>query len=185
MRKNISPRRGALVAGILAISAVLFTLPTQAQRTAPADEAQRAKRDVSSFPQATEDYFHDMDNAAPMSPEEVQGRNMWLVWTGGNDRFWDRVTRNSLATFDLLKIVTSHPSQNYCDGKPCDRDTRWHWMGAVNEPCFEKAKAPDPRRFNLWLDVRSKDCPSDPFENEQAYPGVKIGARGTTFSDGS
>jgi hypothetical protein len=85
----------------------------------------------------------------------------------------------------LLKIVTSHPSQTYCDGKQCDRDTRWHWMGAVNEPCFEKAKAPDPKRFGLWLDVRSKDCPADPFENEQAYPGVKIGARGTTFSDGS
>ena len=23
-------------------------------------------------------------------PEEIQGRNMWIVWTGGNDRFWDR-----------------------------------------------------------------------------------------------
>jgi hypothetical protein len=185
MRKNMFPRRAAFVAGSMALAAVLFALPTQAQRAVPVDEAQRAKRDVSSFPQAREDYFRDMDDAAPMSAEEVQGRNMWLVWTGGNDRFWDRVTRNSLATFDLLKIVTSHPSQTYCDGKQCDRDTRWRWMGAINEPCFEKAKAPDPQRFNLWLDARSKDCPSDPFENEQAYPGVKIGARGTTFSDGS
>lgn len=171
--------------GVLATAAIVFALPTQAQPAAPVDEAQRANRDVASFPQAKEDYFRDMDNGAPMSADEVQGRNMWLVWTGGNDRFWDRVTRNSLATFDLLKIVTSHPSQNYCDGKQCDRDTRWHWMGAINEPCFEKAKAPDPKRFGLWLDVRSKDCPSDPFENEQAYPGVKIGARGATFSDGS
>jgi hypothetical protein len=185
MRKNIFPDRAALLASILAVFAIVFALPTQAQPAAPVDEAQRANRDVASFPQAKEDYFRDMDNGVALSAEEIQGRNMWLVWTGGNDRFWDRVTQNSLATFDLLKIVTSHPSQNYCDGKQCDRDTRWHWMGAINEPCFEKAKAPDPQRFGLWLDVRSKDCPSDPFESEQTYPGVKIGARGTTFSDGS
>jgi hypothetical protein len=183
MRKSIFPRRVALLAGLLAVSA--FALGSQAQPAAPLDEAQQANRDVASFPQAKEDYFRDMDNGAAMSDDEVKGRNMWLVWTGGNDRFWDRVTRNSLATFDLLKIVTSHPSQTYCDGKQCDRDTRWHWMGAINEPCFEKAKAPDPQRFGLWLDVRGKDCPPDPFENEQNYPGVKIGARGKTFSDGS
>jgi hypothetical protein len=185
MQKNTFPDRAALLASILAVSAIVFALPTQAQPAAPVDEAQRANRDVASFPQAKEDYFRDMDNGVALSAEEIQGRNMWLVWTGGNDRFWDRVTQNSLATFDLLKIVTSHPSQNYCDGKQCDRDTRWHWMGAINEPCFEKAKAPDPQRFGLWLDVRSKDCPSDPFESEQTYPGVKIGARGMTFSDGS
>jgi hypothetical protein len=185
MRKNVFRGRIALLMGILAVAIAAFAGRTEAQTAGPPDEAQRANRDVASFPQAKEDYFRDMDNGAAMSAEEVQGRNMWLVWTGGNDRFWDRVTQNSLATFDLLKIVTSHPSQTYCDGKQCDRDTRWHWMGAVNEPCFEKAKAPDPKRFGLWLDVRSKDCPADPFENEQAYPGVKIGARGTTFSDGS
>ena len=110
---------------------------------------------------------------------------MWLVWTGGNDRFWDQVTKDSLATFDLLKIVTSHPSQTYCDGQRCDRDSRWHWLGVVNEPCFEKPTGPDPERFGLWLDVRGADCPPDPFENETKYPGVKIGARGTTFKDGS
>jgi hypothetical protein len=110
---------------------------------------------------------------------------MWLLWTGGNDRFWDKVTRNSMATFDLLKIVTSHPSQSYCDGKHCDRDSRWSWLGAINEPCFDKPTAPDPKRFGLWLDVRRADCPADPFESETAYPGVKVGARGTTFSDGA
>jgi hypothetical protein len=156
----------------------------RAQAATP-DEAQRVGRDVASFPQAKEDYFHDMDNGVPLSADEVQGRNMWLVWTGGDDRFWDKVTRNSLATFDLLKIVTSHPSQLYCDGKHCDRDTRWKWLGAINEPCFDKPTAADPQRFGLWLDARRKDCPPDPFEDEKAYPGIKIGARGTTFSDGS
>ena len=152
---------------------------------APIDEAQRAGRDEASFPQASENFFQDMDNGARLSSDEVQGRNMWLVWTGGDDRFWDRVTRDSLATFDLLKIVTSHPSQNYCDGQQCDRDSRWHWLGAINEPCFEKPTGPDPKRFGLWLDVRDANCIPDPFENEAKYPGVKLGSRGATFKDGS
>jgi hypothetical protein len=178
--------RPARLAIVLAMaSACIFAINAQAKAAAPLDEAQAARRDVASFPQAKEDYFRDMDNARPLLDEEVQGRNMWLLWTGGNDRFWDKVSKNSLATFDLLKIITSHPSQTYCDGKRCDRDSRWQWMGTINEPCFDKPTAADPKRFGLWLDVRRGDCPADPFENETAYPGVKTGSRGTTFSDGS
>lgn len=148
------------------------------------DEAQRAGRDAASFPQADEDYFHDMDNGIQLTTDEIKGRNMWLVWTGGNDRQWDKLaTSLTLGYHDLLKVVTSHPSQTYCYGK-CDRDSRWHWLGAVNEPCFEKPTGPDPERFGLWLDVRRKDCPPDPFENEAKYPGVKIGARGQPIGKG-
>jgi hypothetical protein len=149
------------------------------------DEAQLAGRTATSFPQASEDYFHDMDNGAPLNADQVKGRNMWIVWTGGNDRFWDKVTQNSLATFDLLKIITSHPSQTYCDGQRCDRDSRWKWLGAINEPCFEKPSAPDPAHFGLWLDHRSAGCAPDPFENATNYPGVKIGQRGRVFKDGT
>src|SRR5262249_16183607 len=56
------------------------------------DEAQSAGREAATFPQADEDYFHDMDHGVSLSPEEIRGRNMWLVWTGGNDRFWDKIT---------------------------------------------------------------------------------------------
>jgi hypothetical protein len=176
---------GALAAGIAVAGTVLWAPNIPAALATTLDEAQRAGRDAATFPQATEDYFRDMDNGVPLSADEVQGRNMWLLWTGGDDRFWDKVTRNSLATFDLLKVITSHPSQTYCDGKHCDRDSRWEWMGTINEPCFEKPTAPDPNRFGLWLDVRRNDCRIDPFEDEKSYPGVRIGARGTTFADGS
>ncbi len=185
MRKINSYLPAALITGIAAAGIMYAAQGIRAAPVIIVDEAQRAGRDAASFPQATEDYFHDMDNGVALQQEEVQGRNMWLVWTGGNDRLWDKITGNSFGTFDLLKIVTSHPSQAYCDGKRCDRDSRWEWLGALNEPCFEKPTAPDPKRFGLWLDVRSKDCPADPFENETTYPGVTIGARGKTFSDGS
>jgi len=55
----------------------------------------------------------------------------------------------------------------------------------VNEPCFETPTAPDPNRRGLWLDVRRKDCPADPFEDETRYPGVALGSRGKPLSDGT
>jgi hypothetical protein len=168
----------------LLLSTILFLSFQSAPKSATApDEAKRAGRQAVTFPQADEDYFHDLDNGVALTPNEILGRNMWMLWTGGNDRFWDKITASSLGTFDLLKVITSHPSQTYCDGK-CDRDSRWHWLGAINEPCFERPTGPDPQRFGLWLDVRSKDCPPDPFENEAKYPGVKIGARGEPIGGG-
>ena len=43
------------------------------------DEARLAGRDAASFPQATEDYFHDMDGGLALTPDEIRGRNMWIV----------------------------------------------------------------------------------------------------------
>ena len=81
------------------------------------DEASRAGRTAGSFPAADEDYFRDMDGGVALSPAEVQGRNTWIVWTGGNDRFWDAMTASSFGVFDLLKIISSHPSLEFQPGR--------------------------------------------------------------------
>jgi hypothetical protein len=141
------------------------------------DEAALAGLSDDHFRQADEDYFRDMDDGVRLSPAEVQGRNMWLVWTGGNDRFWDSMSRPTFGGFDLLKIVAPDPNG------PNRRDNRWYQLGLVNEPCFSAAKSPD--QYGLWRDVRDPRCPPDPFANEQKYPGVKIGARGKTVPVGS
>ena len=143
------------------------------------DEAMRAGRTVASLPAADEDYFHDMDGGLPLTEEQIKGRNMWLVWTGGNDRNWDVLNRESLGSLDFLKTLSSHPTLPY------SRDTRWNYLGLVNEPCFRKATGPDPNRFGLWLDVRDSSCPADPFANTEKYAGVKVGARGRTVPVGS
>lgn len=148
------------------------------------DEARMAKRFPDSFPAAHEDYFHDMDQTkdgvVTLTPDEVKGRNTWIIWTGGNDRFWDKISVSSFGALDFLKTISSYPDPRY----KFSRDNRWYYLGLVNEPCFSKPAGPDPERFGLWLDKRSANCGPDPFENEQKYPGVKIGARGQTFSDG-
>jgi hypothetical protein len=143
------------------------------------DEAKQAGRPATSFPHAPEDYFRDMDNGAPLSPNEIKGRNMWLVWSGGNDRFWDRMTDYTYGAFDLLKVISSHPSLGY------SRTNRWNYFGMVNEPCFEPATAADTNRYGLWLDMRSKACAADPFENESKYPGVATGWRGKPLGNGT
>jgi hypothetical protein len=144
------------------------------------DEALAVGRTAESFPAADEDYFKDMDGGVQLTSSEIKGRNNWIVWTGGNDRFWDHLVNKSFGAVDFLKILSSHSNI-----KHLSRDTRWKYLGLVNEPCFERAKGPRPDRFGLWLDTRSKDCPPEPFENEQKYPGVKIGARGKNMPAGS
>lgn len=164
------------------------------------DEALCVGRTADSFPAADEDYFRDMDYgatkdsaalAAALQPylpgitpdgalkAAVAGRNNWIVWTGGNDRLWDFLSYQTVGGFDLLKILSSYPGLNY------SRDSRWDFFGLVNEPCFTKATGPRSDRYGLWLDERDPQCDPDPFENETKYPGVRIGARGTTFRDGA
>ena len=143
------------------------------------EAARQAKRSAQSFPAADEDYFRGMDGGIALSPDEVKGRNMWIVWTGGHDRLWDKLTNLTYGTFDLLKILSSYPGLKY------SRDNRFNYFGLVNEPCFTKATGPDSQRYGLWLDVRDPNCPPDPFANEQKYPGVAVGARGKNIPIGS
>ncbi|XXX75789.1 cytochrome c [Sorangium sp. So ce134] len=143
------------------------------------DEALRAGRTADSFVAADEDYFHAMDGGVDLNRDEVKGRNTWIVWSAGNDRLWDTLATVSKGNLDFLKTLSSHPKLKF------SRDSRWNYLGVVNEPCFERATGPDPERFGLWLDRRRADCPPDPFEDESKYPGVAIGARGKTVPVGS
>lgn len=153
---------------------MLFNLirPKGPKRGEVFDEARIAGRDTSSSPAADDNYFQDMDGGVKLNPEEIKGRNTWLVWTAGNDRFWDKMVNASAGALDFPKILSSHKSLT-----KFSRDNHWEYFGLVNDPCFEKATGPDPQRFGLWLDKRRPDCRPDPFENEQKYPGVKPGAR--------
>jgi hypothetical protein len=149
------------------------------------DEATHAGLTAAHFVAAPQDYFREMDDnlvggkRPVFTQAEIEGRNTWLVWTGGNDRLWDRLTVDSLGSFDLLKTISSHARLGY------GRHNRWRYLGLVNEPCFAEATGPDPNRFGLWLDVRDPACPPDPFADAAKYKGSQVGARGKTVAIGS
>ncbi|KMW58818.1 hypothetical protein AIOL_003798 [Candidatus Rhodobacter oscarellae] len=174
------------------------------------DEAKLAGMTVDDMPGADEAYFQDMDhgllkkpaNGAPypdeilqvandlgMDPEEVRtraikGQNMWIVWTGGNDKFWDFAALNTIGAFDLLKLISNDPNAAY------GRHNRFRYNGMINEPCFEKSEEPDPDRFGLMLDRRIEGCgggdyTADPFADDQKYKGAAYGSRGDTIEVGS
>ena len=171
-----------IVLAVVAVGAVVYNrlTPKGPEPGTVLDEARIAQRPAASFPAADEDYFHDMDGGVQLTPDEIKGRNTWIVWTAGDDRLWDKMVNASVGTLDFLKILSSHPKLT-----KFSRDNRWQYFGLVNDPCFEKATGPDPKRYGLWLDKRRADCAPDPFENEQKYPGVKIGARGKNIDVGS
>lgn len=194
----------ALVLGLVAFLVIrgLVLAPSDEFGTVD-DEAKRAGLTVADLPAAGDAYFAAMDKALLVEPgpnqpyppeiqevaaatglseEEVRtraikGQNMWIVWTGGNDRFWDFAARTAIGSFDLLKIMSSHESQAY------GRDNRFRYLGLVNEPCFTKPTAGDPKHFGLWIDQRDPDCAPDPFADPAVYPGVKVGARGAPVTD--
>jgi len=162
--------------GLLALGVVAFVwLDSQGPKSGQVqDEAMQAGRPAASFAAAADtNFFRDMDGGVTLTTDEAKGRNMWLVWSGGNDRFWDVLTKDAFGTFDLLKTISSAP------GLPFSRDNRWAHFGVINEPCFDKPTGPDARHFGLWLDQRRSDCQRDPFDDADKYPGVKSGARGS------
>ena len=191
----------ALVGGLLLLGVLI---PKRPKPGTVKDEALTVGRLAESFPAADEDYFAAMDYGVSKDPAAVQaalapylpnvpaadavdhfvkGRNNWNVWSGGNDRLWDQLYGISFGTIDLLKTLSNHPSMSYGRHKK----NRWSYLGLVNEPCFRAPTAPRRDRYGLWLDERinSPECGPDPFENEQKYPGVRIGARGKTIPAGS
>jgi hypothetical protein len=80
-----------------------------------------------------------MDSGIELSPDEIKGRNTWNLWCGGNEQFWDRVAREGLGLFDLLKTIDSRR-----------RDARFKDLGLINQPGFKQATKPD--QFGLWID---------------------------------
>lgn len=99
---------------ILTIGAALggasLLLPSCSEHSGPAqDEAKQAGKTTADFPQAKADYFKEMDGGIDLTPAQVRGRNTWMIWTGGNEAFWDYLANNSFGTFDLLKVISSYP----------------------------------------------------------------------------
>ena len=101
--RSISSLVGALLLGVCLTSCGKKTPEPGTIK----DEALMVGRTAESFPAADEDYFKEMDGALELTANEIKGRNNWIVWTGGNDRFWDFLANNSFGALDFLKTLNA------------------------------------------------------------------------------
>jgi hypothetical protein len=160
-----------VIAIVIVVAGLLLFLQFRERDSGPAmDEAMAAGKTPADFPAAANDFFRDMDSGIPLTPEQVKGRNTWLVWTGGNEAFWDYLANHSFGTFDLLKTLSSYPCSPeqqqelqqaraktpgvLPDYRLYARNLRFKYLGLMNEPGFTQATAPD--EFGLCLDQTSR-----------------------------
>jgi len=128
----------------------------------PPDDAKAAGLTAADFPQTAADVFREMDGGMSLTEDEIKGRNTWILWTAGNQVFWDRMARESYGLVDLLKTLDSRR-----------RPHRFAEMGLINEPGLRTAERPD--EFGLWLDERVEPAP--PGIDEKFY-GRSAGVMG-------
>jgi cytochrome c5 len=130
----------------------------------PPDDAKAAGMTTVDFPQASVDVFSQMDGGLPLTADEIRGRNSWLLWTAGNQVFWDRVAREGYGLVDLLKTLDSR-----------QRPIRFAEMGLINEPGFRRATKADA--YGLWLDESVEPGPAGIDERIYGRSSGVIGLR--------
>src|SRR5689334_7409263 len=106
---------------ILAVVAALLLVHKRAPIT------DHAELSAADFPSATADVFKAMDGGIALAPDEVEGRDDWILWSAGNQQFWDEMARHSYGLADLLKTLDSRK-----------RPVRFAEMGLINEPGFKQ-----------------------------------------------
>lgn len=145
---------------IAAVAIVVFLLvgngPIQ-------DAAKRDGKTPDDFPQTATHMLDEMDGGIELTDAERKGRNTWVLWTAGNEAFWDYMAQHSYGILDLLKTLSA------------DRDTRFAYLGLINEPGFRKATQPD--QWGLWLDERVAPAPDDLDESIYGRSSGVVGLR--------
>ncbi len=134
---------------LLVASALSLLFRRSSRNSAPPDDAKAAGKTVADFPQTASHAFDDMDGGLSLNDDERKGKNTWILWTAGDQVFWDGMAQHGLGTADLLKTIDSRR-----------RGSRFKDMGLVNQPGFQQATQPD--QFGLWLDTGEQEEGVDP-----------------------
>ena len=142
------------------------------------DEAQAAGKSEGDFPADAFDYFHDMDAESPANAgvgrqplqlhrDEIKGRNTWMLWTGGNEAFWDWLANHSYGFVDLLKIVDFSPRHAW---------PRFEEAGLIVEPGTRIPLTAD--RYGLYIrqpvDETARQPSEETFGRSSGIVGLRL-----------
>src|ERR1035441_6594659 len=121
-------------------------------------------RTPADFPELAADVFQPMDGGIALSPEEIKGRNTWNLWCGGDEQFWERMSRESFGLIDLLKTIDSRK-----------RGERFKEFGLINEPGYKQASKTD--QYGLWIDEADQPEPAGIDPKVYGHPTGIMGFR--------
>src|SRR5262245_62105754 len=124
-------------------------------------------RSPEDLPEIAIDVFKPMDGGIDLTPDEIKGRNTWNLWCGGNEQFWDRMSREAYGLTDLLRMIDSR-----------SRGARFKELGLINEPGYKQASKPD--QYGLWID--EAETPEPPAIDPKVY-GRSTGIMGFRLFD--
>jgi hypothetical protein len=149
MHKSTSASRGgvfrcafSVYAGVglrAAGAALALATVTGCQQSSTSLVDNGGERKPEDFPELAVDVFKPMDGGIELTADEIKGRNTWDLWCGGDEQFWDRMTRESYGLIDLLKSIDSRK-----------RPVRFAEVGLINEPGYRQATKAD--EYGLWID---------------------------------
>jgi len=165
-----------ILLGLLALGAGQSgcSVPTKAVT----DEAKAAGKTKEDFTAEDFDYFRELDMiAAPgvgagelqllhLKRPEIQGRNTWMLWTGGNEAFWDWLANYNPGFIDLLKLV---------DFSPQNRWPRFADAGLIVEPGTRVPATPD--RYGLYIRRPAHHSARQPDQSRYGRSSGIIGLR--------
>ncbi len=145
----------------LSLGAAFLLLNGCSQKDA-VDEATAAGKTVADFPETRADPFRGMDGGIELTSDEIAGRNTWMLWTGGDEWFWDYMAQHGYGLIDFLKTIDSR-----------QRPHRFAKFGLINEPGYQEATKPD--EYGLYID---QPISSQPDGTNPAVDGKSTGIIG-------
>lgn len=157
----MTKKTSLIIAGLGVIGLVAWWT---SQKADPVDTPKAEGKTPADFPQTASSWYDAMDDGVSLTDEERKGRNTWLIWTGGNQEFWNHMATHSFGTVDLLKILDSRK-----------RAERFDWYGVINDPDMQQASKPDAN--GLWLDTPKGDLPKDVDPKVYGMPSGIVGLR--------
>ena len=178
----VKPSRNAGVATCLLVLAFLFE--TGCNKNEPVDEAKAGGKTTADFAADEYDYFRDMDmrpdgtvdangnsrlKPLELTPDEIKGRNTWVLWSAGDEVFWDYLAGHSYGFMDLLKL---------CDFAPDDKvgGKRWGPVGLTIEPGTKVPGRPD--QFGLYIrqpeDTTARQPDSKVYGHSSGIVGLRL-----------
>ena len=163
---------GILLATALATIGCSISSPPDEPRAA--GFAANTEGALERFPPATYDYFPGMDQVAgsepgstvapQMSADDIKGRNAWLLWTGGNEAFWDWFARHGYGTIDLLQLIDSR-----------QRNDRFARAGLISEPGMRPStKAEADASYGVYYDRPDEQATTETYSPIHAKPATAV-----------